>query len=602
MIFVGLDGARLADPRPVHGERRHAAPRPPRGGGGRGSARDDPPAALPHRLDEHDDRRLAARAPRPRLHPLLAGHRPQGADHQRREARARGVEHGRVRRPDERHLRPVGHLPGRARERAPRLGPVQRLPVLGEEPPPGVVFPAEREAWARETLRAVEEATGFEALRAYLPWLSREEYLRLEGEKKADPYAHPVTALRRILVETEVYHRLASEWIARETPDLAIVYFQGTDSIGHAFAPFAPPRQPTVSEEDYARYSGVPELYFRHVDTLLGAYRALAEARGAVSSSPRTTGSSGARGGRRSSRASPTRPPASGTARTASTSRGGRASLPRPATPTAPARRRSRPRSSRSSACRAAWGWRSRCCPASPPRRQGRPLRRALPAGHARRDGERRERRRGDREAEGPRLHRRRRGHVGAGRGGGEHAHGRLVEQRGPRAARRGPKGGLGPRVREGARARPEPRVGAVEPERRAEPAEARAGPLGRPPRSGLRDGPPRGAPVPGRARDRVPPGGRRGAQPRACWTPRSRRATTSPRRGSSAAATASSPATAAARSRTSGGRRPSPPRAPPGTRPRASRTCASGTGRRPGAAWSARSSSTPSSPACGSS
>jgi tetratricopeptide (TPR) repeat protein len=151
-----------------------------------------------------------------------------------------------------------------------------------KEPPKGVVCPAEREAWARGTLRAVEEATGYEALRAYLPWLTGEEYARLEGEKKADPYAHPVTALRRILVETEVYHRLATEWIGREKPDLAIVYFQGTDSIGHTFAPFAPPRQPTVSEEDYGRYSGVPERYFRHVDALLGAYRALAQERGAV--------------------------------------------------------------------------------------------------------------------------------------------------------------------------------------------------------------------------------------------------------------------------------------------------------------------------------
>jgi hypothetical protein len=151
-----------------------------------------------------------------------------------------------------------------------------------KDPPPGVVFPPGREAWTRGTLRAVDGATGFEALGAYLPWLSREEYVRLEGEKRADPYAHPVTALRRILVETEVYHRLATEWIAREKPDLAIVYFQGTDSIGHAFAPFAPPHQPSVSEEDYERYSGVPERYFRHLDALLGAYRELARERGAV--------------------------------------------------------------------------------------------------------------------------------------------------------------------------------------------------------------------------------------------------------------------------------------------------------------------------------
>jgi len=151
-----------------------------------------------------------------------------------------------------------------------------------KEPPPGIVYPGEREAWARDALRATEQATGFEALQAYLPWLSAEEYRRLVGEKQADPYAHPVTALRRILVETEVYHRLATQWIEEHKPDLALVYFQGTDSIGHAFAPFAPPRQASVSEEDFGRYSGVPERYFRHVDRLLGAYRDLAERRKGV--------------------------------------------------------------------------------------------------------------------------------------------------------------------------------------------------------------------------------------------------------------------------------------------------------------------------------
>jgi Flp pilus assembly protein TadD len=150
------------------------------------------------------------------------------------------------------------------------------------DPPPGIVYPQEREAWARETLRAVEKATGFEALNAYLPWLTAEAYAKLLGEKRTDPYAHPVTALRRILVETEVYHRLASEWIAREKPDLAFVYLQGTDSVGHAFAPYAPPRQPSVPQDEFERYSGVPERYFRHVDSLLGSYRALAQQRGAV--------------------------------------------------------------------------------------------------------------------------------------------------------------------------------------------------------------------------------------------------------------------------------------------------------------------------------
>ncbi len=481
----------------------------------------------------------------PRLHPLLAGDRPQGADHQRREARARGVEHGRVRRPDERHLRPVGHLPGRARERAPRLGPVQRLPVLGERAAARRRLPRRARGvgpgdaprgGGSHGLRGAARLPALAVPRGVPPPRGREEGrpVRPPGDRAAaDPRARPrsTTASPR-------------EWIAKEKPDLAIVYFQGTDSIGHAFAPFAPPRQPTVSEEDYARYSGVPELYFRHVDTLLGAYRALARGDGAPSScSPRTTASSGTRGDRRSCRASPTRPPASGTARTASTSRGARASLPRPATRTAPARRRSRPPCSRSSACRAAWGWRSRCCRASPPPagkavRYAEHYRPAAPAATAsvESDAEAIEKLKalgyiGAGEAT-----------LGAGRGGGEHAHGRLVEQRGPRAARRGPQGGLGRRVREGARARPEPRVGAVEPERRAEPAEARAGPLGRPAGAGLRDGP-RPRPAASWSSGRSSTTGRAtGRAASACWTPPCRPATTSPRRGSSAAATASSP------------------------------------------------------------
>lgn len=151
-----------------------------------------------------------------------------------------------------------------------------------KDPPPGTVFPAVQESWARETLRAVDSETGVRALRDYLPWLDEGEYRRLDGESGSDPYAHPMTALRRILIETEVYHRLATQWIRKERPDLAIVYFQGTDSIGHAFAPFAPPRQLGIAEEDFERYHGVPERYFRHVDEILGAYRRLAEESGAV--------------------------------------------------------------------------------------------------------------------------------------------------------------------------------------------------------------------------------------------------------------------------------------------------------------------------------
>jgi Flp pilus assembly protein TadD len=149
-----------------------------------------------------------------------------------------------------------------------------------EAPPPGAVFPADREVWARSALARAESSVGFDELRAYLPWLDATEYGQRQAAK--EPYAHPVSALRRILVETRVYHDLATQAIAEESPDLAVVYLQGTDSIGHVFAPFAPPRQGEVSADDFERYQAVPERYFRYVDTLLGEYRRLAETRGAV--------------------------------------------------------------------------------------------------------------------------------------------------------------------------------------------------------------------------------------------------------------------------------------------------------------------------------
>ncbi|MES1240452.1 MAG: alkaline phosphatase family protein [Acidobacteriota bacterium] len=146
--------------------------------------------------------------------------------------------------------------------------------------PPGIVHPLDREAWARQILDRVESETGYDDLREYLPWLDRAAYD--EAVARPDPYAHPVSALRRILVETRAYDALAHSWLDKETPDLTVLYFQGTDTIGHVFAPYAPPRRPEVSEQDFERYQHVPELYFAEVDRLLGAWRKWAGEHGAM--------------------------------------------------------------------------------------------------------------------------------------------------------------------------------------------------------------------------------------------------------------------------------------------------------------------------------
>jgi len=72
--------------------------------------------------------------------------------------------------------------------------------------------------------------------------------------------------MRRTECETETTHRIAREWIAKNQPDLAIVYFQGTDIVGHLFAPFV----------DDPRYRDIPRRYFARIDEILGDYRDLA--------------------------------------------------------------------------------------------------------------------------------------------------------------------------------------------------------------------------------------------------------------------------------------------------------------------------------------
>jgi tetratricopeptide (TPR) repeat protein len=147
-------------------------------------------------------------------------------------------------------------------------------------PPGGVVFSPDRESWARDGLARAQESVGYDALRAYLPWLSRGEYQNVADSD--DPYAQPVSALRRMLIETTVYGDLSLQWIRDERPDLAIVYFQSTDTVGHVFAPYAPPRQTAITAEDYERYSAVPEKFFRALDNRIAQYREAAAALGGV--------------------------------------------------------------------------------------------------------------------------------------------------------------------------------------------------------------------------------------------------------------------------------------------------------------------------------
>ena len=131
-----------------------------------------------------------------------------------------------------------------------------------------VVYPEDRSAWALDALARAEAAVGEAALRVYAPEIAREPRL-MEG-------------LRRVLVETAVYDDLAASWFRDNRPDLTILYIQGTDAIGHLFAPYRPPRMRGVTEDDVKRWGRVADLYYAEADRRLGAWRRLAREAGAA--------------------------------------------------------------------------------------------------------------------------------------------------------------------------------------------------------------------------------------------------------------------------------------------------------------------------------
>jgi len=93
--------------------------------------------------------------------------------------------------------------------------------------------------------------------------------------------ADPITGYQKILGSTRVYARTALDLYDKEKPDLLMVYFEGTDEIGHLLARFTPPKLPAVSEEDFRKYEGGVAAYFQEADRILGEFLKRAEKAGA---------------------------------------------------------------------------------------------------------------------------------------------------------------------------------------------------------------------------------------------------------------------------------------------------------------------------------
>jgi predicted AlkP superfamily phosphohydrolase/phosphomutase/tetratricopeptide (TPR) repeat protein len=103
--------------------------------------------------------------------------------------------------------------------------------------------------------------------------VTREEFLAertmIEQDRSA-AYERPLNHLTKILAATRNYHTINLDLLGRGQSDLTAVYYQGIDEVGHRFMHFAPPRLPSVTEEDHRRYGRVVEEFYVYQDELLG--------------------------------------------------------------------------------------------------------------------------------------------------------------------------------------------------------------------------------------------------------------------------------------------------------------------------------------------
>jgi tetratricopeptide (TPR) repeat protein len=146
--------------------------------------------------------------------------------------------------------------------------------VSASTPVPRAVAPVSQGSWAEGVRARARESVDLAAMRRLLPDLSAAELA--SALSSSDPFAAPLSGLRQVLVQTEVVRALSTGWLRDHPTRLAIVYFEGTDTIGHLFAPFEPPPLSGLDPSEASRYAGVAERYYELVDGVIGELAALA--------------------------------------------------------------------------------------------------------------------------------------------------------------------------------------------------------------------------------------------------------------------------------------------------------------------------------------
>jgi len=141
--------------------------------------------------------------------------------------------------------------------------------LFGIKPPlddPANVYPPEV---LQEVLPLLVDADdiGWDEVKRYVN-ISRREYERNLAEALAaeNPYDNRINHLRKILAVTHGVFNVGRWMLEKHPADLVALYVEGTDTIGHRFAHFLPPKLGWIDEADYRRYNMTMARYYELVD------------------------------------------------------------------------------------------------------------------------------------------------------------------------------------------------------------------------------------------------------------------------------------------------------------------------------------------------
>jgi Flp pilus assembly protein TadD len=135
---------------------------------------------------------------------------------------------------------------------------------------PGVIFPTSRAGELEAHLVRDGDISDQEVLRFVhlLP-------IEIAERRRRDESDDPIVQLVRLLASTATYFNLAEHLQREDRPDVMLLYVEGTDTIGHLFAPYHPPPSPWIEPDLFAIYQDAVATFYRDLDARIGKVLAL---------------------------------------------------------------------------------------------------------------------------------------------------------------------------------------------------------------------------------------------------------------------------------------------------------------------------------------